>query len=434
MVAVCADMVGGICLNSISVLGGNQLYGKTCIQGSKNAVLPILAATVLIQGTTIIHNCPQISDVTHMLKLLEVMGCQVKQDKNVVSINASNITSVILPEEYVDKMRSSIILLGALLGRMGEAVIGYPGGCTIGERPIDLHKMALERMGATFEEENQVLVVRANELQGIRITLPIASVGATENIILAAVTAKGYTQIFNCAMEPEIVALCTFLNKAGAKIYGVGTNHLVIEGSENLQEIEFQIEPDRIVAGTYLLAGSAIGGDFFLENMPSRQLHRVIQYVEEMGVIVKREKEGVRITRQSGLQTIPFIETKQYPGFPTDLQSPMIPLLLCAKGQCKIKESIFSSRFGVTKELNQMGANIQVIDNYALVNGTRELKGNHVFAQDLRGGAALVIAGMVASGNTIISNIHYIERGYEDITHDLYDLGANIRKVSSRWV
>ena len=413
-------------MDCIQIQGGCPLRGEVRIQGSKNAVLPILAACVLVPGVTVLKNCPDISDVACMCQLLRHVGARVDKQRDALIVDASAITSCHLPAEYVTRMRSSVILAGAMLGRCREIHLYYPGGCVIGDRPIDMHISALEQMGVQFTEEDGGLRARAVSLCGTKIDLPFPSVGATENVLLAAVLARGVTKIRGCATEPEIVALCRFLQGAGARIGGVGTDCLTVEGVPRLSESCCLVEADRIVAGTYLLGVLSAGGDVFLRSALPGQLESVLQVARRMGAQISACRDGIRVERKGLLASPAEIRTAVYPGFPTDLQSPMLVALSQAQGACKLTETIFNGRLRMVGELNRMGAGIRVTGDSAYVCGPQKLIGRRVSARELRGGAALVLAGLCAQGSTEVSNRQFIDRGYEDIVRDLRDLGANI--------
>lgn len=416
-------------MNSIHVKGNGPLAGKILVQGSKNAVLPILAATILLNGVCILKNCPKISDVDCMVGLLRSLGCRINWEGENLVIDTSPICESRLPGELVTCMRSSVMLLGPLLAVCKETTMNYPGGCVIGERPIDIHLYVLEKMGASFTLEKDSVKGKAPALKGTSITLRFPSVGATENGIMAAVLAEGTTILQNCAREPEIRELCEFLNLAGARIYGVGESELIIEGVKKLNPITYSIEPDRIVAGTYLLSVAALGGNVHLCNAPFRDMEAVVDVARQLGCEVERTSGGISVQRNVGVKPIPYIETKVYPGFPTDLQSVLIAALTVAEGESVVEESIFSDRFRIVGELNRMGADITVKGNQAYIRGVKTLYGRNVVASDLRGGAALVLAGIMAKGDTFIGNCHYIERGYEDICRDYRLLGAYAESI-----
>lgn len=413
-------------MDSIQIEGGFPLYGSTRIQGSKNATLPILAATVLVRGVSTIYNCPRIADVASMIKILENIGCRVRRRGCSVTVDASRIRNSWLPREDVVKMRSSIMLMGALLGRTGEVFLDFPGGCVIGERPVDIHLHALQQLGAVIMEEDESIAAKAGVLRGADIRLEFPSVGATENAILAAVTAKGDTIVRNAAKEPEISSLCGFLNGAGAKITGIGTDTLYIHGVSYLRSVAYCVPGDRIVAGTYLLGCIACGGSIELTNAPVAQMDAVIQCAECMGGRVNYDADSIRILMEGKRGPVPYLKTAIYPGFPTDLQSVLLVACSRCEGISTIEETIFENRFKIVKELNSMGANVGIDDRKVHIIGTQHLHGKFVVAEELRGGAALVLAGMAAEGYTIVSNKYFIDRGYEDICGDLSRLGARV--------
>ncbi len=413
----------------IEIAGGKQLNGEVNIQGSKNAVLPILAATLLINGITKLNHCPKILDVDHMIKILEAIGCTVIWEKSSLIIDTTKLNTSTVPDGYVKKMRSSIILMGALLGRTHSVTISYPGGCTIGARPIDYHLSAFEEMNVILNEEDGLIYCTTEEIKGTDLNLKFPSVGATENIILAAVLATGKTRIYNAAREPEITELCKFLNTAGAKITGAGTDKIEIDGVEGLINVEYTASSDRIVAGTYLAAVAGTGGEVVLKGIGSGCLQSVIQILREMGCMILSGEDYIIISSSGRLNSIPFIRTKPYPGFPTDMQSQMMSVLMMAKGTSRIVEDIFEGRYQNVHEQIKFGADIQVLGREAIIQGVPALKGCEVYASELRGGAALVISGLMAIGKTILHNSEFIERGYEDICRDLRELNADIRYI-----
>lgn len=413
-------------MDSIHIYGGNYLRGETKIQGSKNAVLPIMAGSLLIEGVSVIRNCPRIADVYLMQNLLQELGCYITWAGNTLTVNAAHVNDNRMSGESVTRMRSSVMLLGAMLGRIGEVVMSYPGGCVIGKRPINLHLTALRQMGVEITEEEQFFTAKAGKLKAMDYTLPFPSVGATENIILAAILAEGTTVVRNAAKEPEIAALCEFLIAAGADIEGSGTGKLLIKGGTRLREVKYTVPNDRIVAGTYLISAMAAGGSIFLEEAPAEHLGALLEAAEKMGCSVTVNPEGVGIDVIRRLKGIPYLKTEVYDGFPTDLQSPLMAAMAIAEGESVIEESIFENRFRIVEELRKMGAHIQVEKSKAFIKGAGRLKGSLVEAEELRGGAALVVAGLAAEGKTIIKNRHFIERGYEDICRDLRNLGADI--------
>lgn len=414
----------------IEINGGKQLNGEVNIQGSKNAALPILAATVLINGVIKLNHCPQILDVFHMIKILEAIGCNVWWEKTSLIIDTTKLDTSTVPEDYVRMMRSSIILMGALLGRTHSVTITYPGGCTIGARPIDFHLSAFQDMNILLEEEDGLIKCTTNGIKGNDITLKFPSVGATENIILAAALASGKTSIINAAKEPEITELCKFLNTAGAKITGAGSDRIEIVGVEYLHPVEYTACSDRIVAGTYLAAVAGAGGEAVLTGIGAGSLQAVVKVLQDMGCSIISGDDYIIIASSGRLKPVPVIRTMPYPGFPTDMQSQIMSVLTTAEGTSRIVEEIFEGRYQNVKEQIKFGADIRIHEREAVINGVAALKGNEVFASELRGGAALVIAGLMAKGKTILYNPYFIQRGYEDICRDLRQLGADIRMVN----
>lgn len=415
-------------MSVIQVQGLRSLKGEIKIQGSKNAVLPMMAAAVLHKGTTVIHNVPRIQDVFCMLGILERIGCRCCLDSHSLTIDAADLTQTEIPEEYIKSMRSSIVLSGPLLGRAGNAVTSFPGGCSIGERPIDLHLAAFRSLGAGIEEKGEKLLVSAKRLTGNHIYFPFPSVGATENALLAAVYAQGVTVIHGAAKEPEITALCEFLNNMGAGIHGAGTSRLAVSGVTELHDSEFTVTGDRIVAGTYLTAVMAAEGSIVMKGIRPEYLTAVLDLAEKMGAEMKRYKNHLEVAmrgRPDGADAV----TKPYPGFPTDLQSQVMAVMASAWGSSRMEETIFEGRFGTARELQKLEADIVIEGKRAVIHGLYPLKGNCVTATDLRGGAALVVAGLACEGVTEIRECHHIERGYEDICQDLSNLGAVIRGV-----
>ncbi|MGN1170136.1 MAG: UDP-N-acetylglucosamine 1-carboxyvinyltransferase [Lachnospiraceae bacterium] len=414
-------------MDSIHVRGGRSLSGEISVQGSKNAVLPIMAAAVLVKGVTVLRNCPDITDVRYMIKLLQSIGCQVERKDDSLRIDAGQITGNVLPHEYVSKMRSSVILMGALLGRTGEVALNYPGGCVIGKRPIDLHLEAFEKMGVHLEKTDEKLAACAHRLSGREIHLKIASVGATENVILAAVLAEGTTILSNAAREPEIAALCDFLKQCGAGLYRSSEGDvIVIEGVRALHSCEYRIPFDRIVAGTYLFGAMGTGGNICLRDICADQLGQVLAVIRIMGGTVVCTGDTVCLQAPSRPLSVPYVRTAVYPGFPTDLQSPLMTALCTAEGHSVVEETIFENRLRIVPELQKMGADIAIVGRQARINGTDGLFGTCVKAEELRGGAALVMAGLAAQGETIIYGREFIDRGYEDIRRDIESLGGSL--------
>ena len=413
-------------MDAVRIYGGKSLSGRTKIQGSKNASLPILAATLLIDGTCEIENCPDIADVFLMLRLLESLGCQVTREKELIRVDTGGVAECDMPADSVGVMRSSIMLLGALLARMGEVSMEYPGGCVIGKRPIDQHLCALRRLGLEIAEGREEFQARAGKLHGAVHELPFVSVGVTENLILAAVLAEGETIIHPAAREPEIQALCEFLVKAGGRIQGAGTDRLVIEGVEKLHPVRFRVPADRIVAGTYLTACLCAGGNVFLEDAPCEQMQSVLACAKGLGAGLTVWPDGLFVEGRACNRLEEDLVTEVYPGFPTDLQSLFMVAMALSGQEGRIRETVFENRFRIVPELVKMGADIRVEGNRACIRGDRPLHNTIVEAQELRGGAALVVAALAAEGTGIVTNRHYIDRGYEDITLSLRELGADI--------
>lgn len=413
-------------MDAVRIYGGNCLRGQTTIQGSKNASLPVLVATLLIKGTCEIENCPDISDVYHMQRLLGSLGCQVEREGPVVRVNTIGLSECDMPADSVGVMRSSIMLLGALLARTGSVTMEYPGGCVIGARPIDLHLQSLRRMGVVIEQQAGGFSAEVSRLKGAVFHLPFVSVGVTENLLLAAVLAEGVTVIEPAAREPEIQALCDFLNSAGARIEGKGSNRLTVYGVEELHPVRYRIPADRIVAGTYLCACMCTGGKVFLRDAPVQDMESVLSCARHMGATIECEKDGILVAGDACENMPGVLRTGCYPEFPTDMQSPFMVVMALAKGQGQIEETVFENRFRIVPELLKMGADISIQGSTACINGGRKLHGAIVQAQELRGGASLVVAALAAEGTSIVTNRHYIDRGYEDIVFRLRELGAEI--------
>ena len=416
-------------MSGIEIEGLRPLNGDVRIQGSKNAVLPMMAAAVLHRGTTVLENVPRIQDVFCMTDILTSMGCRCRMDGHRLEIDARTVSRVAVPREYVASMRSSIVLLGALLGRTGEAATYYPGGCSIGSRPIDLHLYGLERLGAEIAgQEDGRIAARADKLTGGRIRFPYPSVGATENVLLAAAAARGTTVIEGAAREPEIVSLCRMLSGMGAKISGIGEETVTVEGVNEFHDSEYAAPGDRIVTGTYMSCVMAAGGRAFLRGTDAVQLRGVTRVLRRMGAEIEEAPSGIRVgmARRPGPVKV---RTAPYPGFPTDLQSPMLSLLSVSDGCGQVLETVFEGRFATAVQLRRMGACIDIEGNKAEVRGIYPLRGACVTAPDLRGGAALAVAGLAAEGKTRIGGCAHILRGYEDICGDLKSLGAWIRQL-----
>ena len=414
-------------MSAIQIQGLRPLKGTVGIQGSKNAVLPMMAASLLADGVTVIRHVPEIEDVFSMMGILESLGCKCSLEKGVLTVDTKASSGHRIPEEYVGKMRSSCLLLGPLLAERGEAVTYYPGGCVIGKRPIDLHLYALKRLGASFFEAGGMILARADRLRGARIRFSYPSVGATENAILAAVTAEGETEIENCAREPEIMELCRFLAAMGARIRGAGKSRIAVEGVRRLYPAEFFLGGDRICAGTYLAATAMTAGDVTVMGAEPEDLREPVYILRRMGAdisIKEREKEiRLRMDQRPGPVSLC---TGPYPGFPTDLQSVFLAAASVACGESRITETVFEARFAAAALLRQFGARIRIEGQTAVALGTYPLRPGIADAPDLRGGAALVLAGLAADGLSIIGSCRHIQRGYEDLCRDLGSLGAEI--------
>lgn len=410
--------------------GGNKVEGRLSIRGAKNSVLPIMAAAILNESKSIINNIPNISDVHVMIDILKSIGCKAKYEDSTLYLDSSNIDITSVKEEYMKMLRSSIIVMGAMIGRFNDISISYPGGCSIGARPIDLHLDALKTLGVKITEENGYIYCHRDNLIGSTINLQFPSVGATENAILAAVKAKGTTIINNAAKEPEIEDLQEFLNSMGAKVNGAGTSCIQIEGVDKLHSVNHTIIPDRIAIGTYMIASAITGGNLEVDKVIKAHMDPIVKKLKEAGCIIEYKNKGLIMSPPKKIIPIDIVKTSPHPGFPTDMQSQLMTLLCLGKGTSIFHETIFENRFMHCDELIKMGANIiNITENICMVKGVDVLTGEKVKAMDLRGGAALVLAGLVAEGTTEVSSINYIERGYEDFEFILRNLGANIEKI-----
>ena len=419
-------------MSSYIIEGGHKLEGTVKISGSKNAALPILAATVLNVGKTTLYNVPNIQDTQMMFKILETLGGKVEKKNNKIIIDTSKINKFEIPEELMHKMRSSVILAGALLGRYKKAIFSYPGGCDIGSRPIDLHLISFEKLGINVVQNYGNIICDAEKIKGEKIDLDFPSVGATENAILASVLAEGTTTITNSAREPEIIDLQNFLNKMGAKSIGAGTNEIQITGVKKLKDISYNIMPDRIETGTFLCLAVATKGNLILENTNAEHITPVITKLQEAECKIEIEKNKIKINSNKKIKALD-IKTMPYPGFPTDMQSVFSAMLTTAKGTSIIVENIFENRFKYTQELNKMGAKITVEGKSAIIRGVRKIYGANVKATDLRGGAALVLAGLSAKGVTKVDDIEYILRGYENFDKKLRNINADIQMIDDKY-
>ncbi len=414
-------------MSSVTVIGGRKINGYVALHGAKNSVLPILAGTVICKGKSTIHNCPQLSDTAAAIKILEHLGAEVTVETDTVTVDTTNLDGYEVPDDLMREMRSSIVFLGAILARNKKAVLSSPGGCELGPRPIDLHLSTLRELGVDIEEGYGLLVCDSKiGLKGTEITLSFPSVGATENIILAASTALGKTVIHNAAREPEISDLADFLNRAGADIQGAGSDRIEIRGVKALKGAEHTVIPDRIEAATYLTAAAITGGKITLQNTVPAHLTPVFSNLKAAGCNILVHNRNVTLTAPVRLKRVPIIRTMPYPGFPTDAGSPFIAMLTVADGCSMFVENIFENRYRVVDEFNRMGAKITTNGRVAVIEGVNSLAGANVECTDLRGGAALLVAALSARGNTNIGKIHHIERGYENVFENLKRLGADI--------
>ena len=411
-----------------SINGGGRLEGRVRVQGSKNAVLPILAASLLCRGETVLRGCPQLLDVSASVEILRHLGCRVEQDADCIHIDATTVTQTYIPHELMLKMRSSVMFMGAILARTGQARLSTPGGCELGSRPIDLHLKGLRALGAEIEEEGGQVNCTAARLHGTNVHLDFPSVGATENIMIAACAAEGTTVITNAAREPEIVDLQDFLRTMGAKISGAGTSVISVEGFACRGGAEYTVMSDRIAAATYLCAAAAAGGDICVENVKPEHVQTILASLREMGCGIIVSRQRINLRQEGRLRAARPIITKPYPGFPTDAQALMMAAALRAEGTTVFVENIFESRYRHVPELLRLGAEIRTEGRVAMVTGTERLIGAPVTATDLRGGAALVIAGLAAEGETRVYDSGHICRGYEGLDTALGALGASIQK------
>lgn len=410
----------------LKIHGGKELEGKVKISGAKNSAVALLPATILCDDTVTLHNVPDISDVDALVDILNYLGAKVDNyEEESYRIDTKQMQNREIIEEMSNKLRASYYFMGALLGKYKKAVVSYPGGCSIGSRPIDLHLKGFESLGAKIEYEENNIIISAEELKGSNIYLDFASVGATINIMLAAVKAEGTTIIDNAAREPEIVNIAMFLNSMGAKITGAGTSTIRIKGVKNMHSSVHEVIPDRIEAGTYIMIGACACKSLVVENIIPEHLEALTQKLLEMGVDLKIEDDSIYVSNKNKLKTVK-IKTQVYPGFPTDMQQIMSSLMTKAEGRSVIEETIYENRFQNLYEIKKMGANVEINSNKGYIFGPTKLRGKTVNATDLRAGASLVLAALIAEGTTTINNADYILRGYEHITEKLTSLGAKI--------
>ena len=416
-------------MSEFVIRGGKPLHGEITVQGSKNGILPILAAAILVSGETLLHNCPSISDVDTALEILRTLGCRTEKSGSDIYIDSSVLAGGTIPDNLMKSMRSSIIFAGAMLGRTGNVKVSGPGGCFLGERPIDYHINALRKMGAEMDYDGEHYHFHAPRLYGADISLPFPSVGATENTVLAACMAQGGTIIRNAAREPEIADLCGFLREAGFSVSGAGGPTLVVSGGKPKGCAEYTIKGDRIAAGTFLCAAAASGGELTVRGVESERLSGLCHRLAESGCAVRSWADAVRVKAEGELSALSVVETGPYPGFSTDLQPPLMALACFLRGRSIFVENIFESRYNHIESLLRMGARIELYDRIACVTGTAVLSGAVVDALDLRAGAALVTAALGAQGETRIRDRGYIDRGYESIEKVLCSVGAEMERI-----
>ena len=416
-------------MEKLRIIGGNRLSGSVRISGAKNAVLPILAASLLTADELVLHNVPHLADVKTMLSLLEGMGVTCHQDGETVRLCAANVTSTVAPYELVKTMRASILVLCPLATRFGSARVSLPGGCTIGARPVDQHIQALLKMGADVQIDHGFVDLKSGRLQGTKIVTDMVTVTGTENIMMAAVLAEGRTVIENAAREPEVVDLANCLRAMGAKIEGDGTSTIVIDGCDSLHGAEHSVIPDRIEAGTFMAAAAATKGDVTLTNVAPDTLSVVIDKIREAGAEIETGPDWIHVTMNSRPKSV-SIRTEPHPGFPTDMQPQIMALDCVADGTAQITETIFENRFMHVPELQRLGADIQVEGHTAVVRGVEQLQGARLMATDLRASASLVIAALAAEGESIVDRIYHLDRGYDRMELKLQALGADIRRFS----
>ncbi|MFZ0370231.1 MAG: UDP-N-acetylglucosamine 1-carboxyvinyltransferase [Halobacillus sp.] len=420
-------------MEKIIVRGGRQLNGTVKAEGAKNAVLPVIAASIIAsEGKSVLHEVPALADVTTINEVIRHMNADVKVDGNTVTVDASGDLETEAPIEYVRKMRASVLVLGPLLARYGHAKVALPGGCAIGSRPIDQHLKGFEAMGAEVTVGNGYIEAEVKgRLQGAKVYFDVPSVGATENVMMAAALAEGTTILENCAKEPEIVDLANYLNKMGGKVIGAGTETIRIEGVDKLIGATHTIIPDRVEAGTFMVAAAITGGNVLVKGAIREHLRSVISKMEEMGVTIKEEDDGLRVIGPEQLKATD-IKTMPHPGFPTDMQSQMMALMLNAKGTSVITETVFENRFMHVEEFRRMNAHLKIEGRNVIVEGPSSLQGAEVAATDLRAGAALILAGLVADGYTRVTELKHLDRGYVDFSNKLAGLGADIERINEQ--
>ena len=415
-------------MDKFIVNGGNQISGSVDISGAKNAVLPLMTAALLVDGNTTINSVPDLRDTRTMIRLLEIIGAKVAFINNSLSINASDVNNLEAPYDLVKTMRASFYVLGPLLARFGEVRVSLPGGCAWGPRPVDFHLKGLEKLGAEISLESGYILAKAKHLKGNKISFDFPSVGATGNILMASVLARGETHIENAAKEPEIVQLCEVLNQMGANIFGIGTDTLTVHGVDKLHSVDIDVIPDRIEAGTYLIAGATMGG-ITLNNCNPKHLEDVINKLKLSGANIYSNENSLSIEKIDSIESVD-ITTEVYPGFPTDLQAQWMAFMSVAKGKSTIIDTVYHDRFTHIPELNRLGADIQLKDNKAIVDGVNKLKGAQVMSTDIRASAALILGAIIAEGKTEISRVYHIDRGYDSIEKKFQSLGVDIVRIN----
>ena len=415
-------------MDKFVINGGNQISGTVDISGAKNAVLPLMTAALLVDGKTTINSVPDLRDTRTMIRLLEIIGANVAFKNNSLSIDASDVNNLEAPYDLVKTMRASFYVLGPLLARFGEVRVSLPGGCAWGPRPVDFHLKGLEQLGAKISLESGYILAKAEYLKGNKISFDFPSVGATGNILMASVLARGETQIENAAKEPEIVQLCEMLNQMGANIIGIGTDKITVNGVDKLHPVDIDVIPDRIEAGTYLIAGATMG-DITLNNCNPKHLDDVINKLKLSGANITSTENSVSIEKIDTIKAVD-LTTEVYPGFPTDLQAQWMAFMSIAKGKSIIIDTVYHDRFTHIPELNRLGADIQLTDNKAVVNGVNKLKGAQVMSTDIRASAALILGAIIAEGKTEISRVYHIDRGYDSIEKKFRNLGVDISRVN----
>ena len=415
-------------MDKFIINGGNPISGSVDISGAKNAVLPLMTAALLVDGETTINSVPDLRDTRTMIRLLKIIGAEVAFKNNSLAINASGVNNLEAPYDLVKTMRASFYVLGPLLARFGEVRVSLPGGCAWGPRPVDYHLKGLEKLGATISLESGYIMAKAKYLKGNKISFDFPSVGATGNILMASVLARGETRIENAAKEPEIVQLCEVLNKMGANIIGIGTDKITVHGVDKLHSVDIDVIPDRVEAGTYLIAGATMG-DITLNNCNPKHLEDVIDKLKLSGANISSTENSLSIEKIELVEAVD-VTTEVYPGFPTDLQAQWMAFMSIANGKSTIIDTVYHDRFTHIPELNRLGADIQLKDNKAIVNGVKKLTGAQVMSTDIRASAALILGAIMAEGKTEISRVYHIDRGYDSIEKKFQSLGADIERIN----